>query len=37
MEDTALASKLPLIFSTVTGDRLSEEKLRRLAELIRRT
>ena len=37
MDDAELVKSLPLVFRTVTGRRLSAEKLRQLAEVIRRT
>ena len=37
MDDEELAGKLPLVFRTLRGERLTEEQLRDLAERIRRT
>lgn len=37
MNDAELVSKLPLVFRTITGRRLTEEQLRELAEEIRET
>ena len=36
MSDEQLLTKLPLVFRTITGGRLTEEELRKLAEEIRR-
>ena len=36
LNDEQLASKLPLVFRTISGKPLSEKSLRRLAEVVRR-
>ena len=36
MDDKELATKLPLVFRTIRGERVDPEKLEKLAEIIRR-
>jgi len=35
MDDKELATKLPLVFRTIRGERVDPEKLEKLAEIIR--